>query len=201
MKKTFLTSICCFFTLSFVAQTSELGHFDCNFTKEIIVPFDYLDEQTKVVPFLNQVVFYSYYDQFTFWYKITLKQDDILSFNIAAINDSDSYLIYIYQYNDADFCSKVYTQKIKPIMPSWYIGLGAETKKSISKIINVKKNQVYYISVVNTSLNNCGHTFNLSYQTKDTLKVRALHLPCKTDTSSLSTTKEVLILLNTTIKL
>ena len=57
--------------------------------------------------------------------------------------------------------------------------------------MDIKKDNIYYISIVNTSLNNCGHNFKLSYG-KDTLKVKAFHTPCKKDISTLSITEKII---------
>lgn len=176
-------------SLNFYGQGGELGQFDCNFTKEITVPFNFSETQSNSTPLLNQVVFYSYRDQFSYWYKITVKQNEIVHFDVFAINDSDSYEVYIYQYNYSDFCNKLYNQKLKPLFKSWSAGKGSDLMLPAVKELNAKKDNSYYISVLNTSLNNCGHLFNLSYQTTDTLKIKALHLPCVKDVSALSVTK------------
>jgi outer membrane protein OmpA-like peptidoglycan-associated protein len=183
----FLLSIYC---TCFFSQTGEFDRFDCTYSKEITIPFNYSETQSLVKPQLNQVVFYSYRDQFTYWYKITSKTDDKLNFKVSAINDSDSYVIFVYQYNNSDFCSKLYTQKIKPITGSYYVGKGSELSDLNFKTLSVKKDNIYYISVVNTSLNNCGHNFVLNYKT-DSLKVKAFHSPCKKDISVMPVTKDL----------
>lgn len=164
------------------------GNNDCTYSKEIIIPFDYSTDATiKSKPQLNQTVFYSYRDQFSYWYKIIAKENTALSFKVSAINDSDEYVVYVYQYNEKDFCDKVYYHKIKAVKPSFFTGNVSEDEYDLSeKTFDAKKDNVYYISVLNTSLNNCGHNFTLSYQ-KDTLRVKALHLPCKRDITTLST--------------
>jgi outer membrane protein OmpA-like peptidoglycan-associated protein len=175
--------------LPYYAQLGELERFDCTYSKEIIIPFNYSETHIDVKPQLNQVVFYSYRDQFTYWYKITAKSNNKLSLNITAINDSDSYVVYCYQYNNADFCTKLYNQKLKPITTPYYIGFGSEKPDVVNQTLAIQKDNIYYVSVLNTSLNNCGHHLILSYGS-DTLKVKAFHTPCKKDITSISITQK-----------
>lgn len=170
-----------------LCQNGELGMFDCTYSKEIIVPYGYsADTSVKVKPLLEQKVFYSFRDQFTFWYKVVVKEDRLLNFKIKALNDSDAYTVYVYNYNGNGFCDKVYYKKIVPVTATFFIGKGAgEIKNTNDKSFKAKKDNVYYIGVLNTSLNNCGHRFILTCN-KDTLKVDALHLPCRTDVASLN---------------
>jgi outer membrane protein OmpA-like peptidoglycan-associated protein len=179
------------FTFCFIlsdAQTIE-GNNDCTYFKEIIIPFNYqvTPNATGSKPMLNQTVFYSYRDQFSYWYKIVVKENAKLRFKINSINDSDEYVVYVYQYNEKDFCDKVYYQKAKPVKPSFFTGTASteDPYDLTEKSFLAKKDNVYYISVLNTSLNNCGHNFYLINE-KDTLKVKALHLPCKRDLATLS---------------
>jgi len=173
--------------ISIEAQTIE-GDNDCTYSKEIIVPFNYLDNAvTKTMHHLNQTVFYNYRDQFSYWYKVIAKEDAILKFKVNPINDSDEYVVYVYQYNGKDFCDKVYYKKIRAVKPTFFIGnVSKENPYDLTeKTFAAKKDNVYYISVLNTSLNNCGHNFYL-IDRKDTLRVKALHLPCKRDVVHLS---------------
>ncbi len=169
------------------AQTIE-GTNDCTYSKEIVIPFNYSSSNAalKTKHHLNQTVFYSYRDQFSYWYKIVVKENANLRFKVSAINDSDEYAVYVYQYNLPDFCDKVYYKKVKPAKASFFTGSGSkENPYDLSeKSFEAKKDNVYYLSVLNTSLNNCGHNFYL-INDKDTLKVKALHLPCKRDLASL----------------
>jgi outer membrane protein OmpA-like peptidoglycan-associated protein len=114
-----------------------------------------------------------------------------LRFKVNAINDSDEYAVYVYQYNLPDFCDKVYYKKVRPVKGSFFEGkVSKENPYELTeKSFEAKKDNVYYISVLNTSLNNCGHDFYLINE-KDTLKVKALHLPCKRDVVHL-TVKEL----------
>lgn len=179
-----------FISQSYYGQIGELDRFDCNYSKEIIIPFNYSEALANNKPLLNQTVFYSYRDQYTYWYRIIAKKNETLYYNVSTLNDSDSYTVYTYQYNLPDFCNKLYYQKIKPLTPSFNACSPSSLLKPTYKKITLIKNQVYYISVLNTSLNNCGHQLILAYGI-DTLKVKALHLPCKKDISSISIVKKV----------
>lgn len=172
-----------FLNLTYFSQNGELGQFDCTYAKEIVVPFNYNQNEK---PLLDQKVFYSFRDQFTFWYKVVIKKSETVRFKVIPLNDSDAYSVLVYNYNQADFCKQVFMQKIKPARAGFFIGKGSQTiKDENEKAFYAQENNVYYIGVLNTSLNNCGHRFLLSYG-KDTLKVDAVHLPCKRDVTTLS---------------
>ncbi len=199
MKHFLFFTIFYFFISICLGQMGELERFDCTYSKEITVPFDFSETNSIAKPQLNQVVFYSYRDQFTYWYKITAKANEKLFFKVSTINDSDSYVVYIYQYNNPDFCNKLYSRKLKPFATPYYVGNGSESSELAINTFDVKKDNIYYISVLNTSLNNCGHHFKLSYG-KDTLKVKAFHTPCKKDISTLSATQKTIIPIKPIIK-
>lgn len=171
------------------AQNGELDHFDCLYAKEVVVPFKAVD----FTPILDQTVFYSYRDQFSYWYRINVKADATLSFKVSPINDSDSYAVYVYQYNGDDFCKNVFLQKAKPVKSSFfdsYIpGSGGPFDLS-EKRFRALNNNTYYICVLNTSPNNCGHRLRL-LDGKDTLRVNAIHMPCKRDLSALAVTPPI----------
>lgn len=165
------------------SQNGELDNIDCLYSKEIIIPF-YNPQLKENKPTLNQTVFYGYNDQFSYWYKIIVKEQQNVKFKVSPINDSDSYAIQLYQYNEVDFCSKLFNQKVKPIKPSVYANNNDAFDLS-EKTISVQKGNTYYLSVLNTSKNNCGHRFKLIVE-KDTLLVNAVHIPCKRQLSSIS---------------
>lgn len=171
-----------------VPQNGEFDKYDCNLSKEILIPFDYSENQATNKPLLNQTVFYGYRDQFTYWYRILAKKDFTVYFNISALNDSDSYSIYTYQYNNTDFCNKLYQLKIMPISAAFDACKPNQISKTPARKIELKKDNIYYISIVSTSLGNCGHLLYLK-NNSDTLKVKALHMPCKKDISYISVTK------------
>jgi len=174
-------------TFASFSQVGEGGN-DCTLSKEIDIPFNSPDNPNAPKHSLNQTVFYGYHDQFTFWYKIVVKENATLSYKVTALNDSDTYAVYVYQYNQVDFCNKLYYDKIPPVKPSFFLnGNKGDDPYDLSKrSFAAVKGNTYYISVLNTSLNNCGHNFSL-VNGKDTLRVKALHLPCKRDVSTLIT--------------
>jgi outer membrane protein OmpA-like peptidoglycan-associated protein len=160
-------------------------NFDCTYSKGIVIPFTYSESgNTPVVPLLDQTVFYNFREQFSYWYKLIVRENITIRFRISALNDSDSYSVYMYQYNLGDVCEKVYDQKIKPLKGSFFAAKNSDDPYDLSeKVFNAVKGNIYYISVLNTSLTNCGHRLKLV--AKDTLKVTALHLPCKRDVSTI----------------
>lgn len=170
------------------AQTGELDHFDCLYAKEVVVPFKAVD----FTPILDQTVFYSYRDQFSYWYRINVKDNASLTFKVSPINDSDSYAVYVYQYNGDDFCKNVFQQKAKPVKSSFFSDyIPGDIPFDLSeKTFRALKNNTYYICVLNTSPNNCGHRLRLQ-DGKDTLRVNAVHMPCKRELSALAVTPPV----------
>ena len=59
MKFRFVFIISFLWVLPYYAQLGELERFDCTYSKEITIPFNYSETQTKNKPQLNQVVFYT----------------------------------------------------------------------------------------------------------------------------------------------
>lgn len=169
------------------AQIPLSETYDCDFYKEIVIPLTYSEKPTEPKPMLNQTVFYSYRDQFTYWYKVVVKDNATVHFKVSPINDSDSYSVFVYQYNANDFCKQVYHQKAKPVKIDFFSN--AKTIKDphdlSEKKFSALEGNTYYISVLNTSLNNCGHKLWL-VDGRDTLRVKAMHIPCKRDLSELS---------------
>lgn len=186
MKRFFALVFC--LSVSFAKAQLPLSEtYDCDFYKEIYIPLSYSEKPTGVKPMLNQNVFYSYRDQFTYWYKVVAKESASVHFKVSRINDSDSYSVFVYQYNGDDFCKQVYHQKAKPVKTEFFSNAASITDPHdlSEKKFKTMKGNVYYISVLNTSLNNCGHKLWL-FDGKDTLRVKAMHIPCKRDLSELS---------------
>jgi outer membrane protein OmpA-like peptidoglycan-associated protein len=106
---------------------------------------------------------------------------------VDPINDSDRYSVFVYQYNDEDFCKKTYAGKVTPKSVEFFSNLKSKDDPySLSeKKFTTQKGNTYYISVLNTSINNCGHYLYMQ-DGVDTLRIKALHIPCKRDVSSLS---------------
>ncbi|MBI3518984.1 MAG: OmpA family protein [Bacteroidetes bacterium] len=178
-----------FFGLSFntaLAQLPTYQNYDCDFYKELLIPLSHTEKTGETKQALNQSVFYGYRDQFTYWYRILVKENMPVTFKVNPINDSDSYSVFVYQYNTTDFCKRVYDQKVKPVRTEFFSRVNKEDPYDLSeKKFNALAGNVYYISVLNTSVNNCGHRLIL-FDGKDTLRVKAVHVPCKRDFEVLS---------------
>ena len=87
MKRFKIFTICYFFISIYYSQIGELDRFDCNYSKEITIPFDFSETSSIIHPQLNQVVFYSYRDQFTYWYKITAKSNEKLIYSVCLFKN------------------------------------------------------------------------------------------------------------------
>ena len=152
-----------------------------------MLPFDYgSKESIKVSPMLNQVVFYSYRDQFTYWYQIRVHEKLNFSFIVSALNDSDSYALYVYKFSGQDFCKILYNKLIQPLQKPIIFGSDFKKHTSLSQI-QAYPGDVFYVSVMSISSTNCGHELKIWYNTQDTLNVNARHYPCKIDVSTAET--------------
>lgn len=166
---------------------SESENYDCTYSKEIVLPFDYNKSGENIKPQLNQIVFYSHRDQFSYWYKIIAKESTTIRFKVEPIDPRDNYTIFVYQYDKSDFCYKVYHHKIEPVKPIFFANKEARADPfslNSEKAFTVLAGKTYYISILNVSINNCGHTFKLRKDNAvDTVKIRAIHIPCERDVS------------------
>ena len=159
---------------------NEYSHFECSQSKTLTVPFPETAGSSKV---FNQIVFYEHRDQFSYWYKLVVTEDRLIECKIDPINPNDSYVLYIYKYAKDDFCNKVFYGKMKPLKSSdFYKNKNDEVAAfELSDIkLKVKKNEVYYFCVLNTSPSNCGHTLQL-IEGKDVMNIKAVHFPCSDD--------------------
>lgn len=170
-------------------EYSEYENYDCTCSKEIVLPFDNNKSGASIKPLLNQIVFYSHRDQFTFWYKIIAKESCSLSFRVNPIDTKDDFTMFVYRYNKSDFCEKVYHNKIDPVKPLFFSNKeGKENPYSLGeKTFFAQAGNTYYISILSISINNCGHVLKL-YNTSesDTVRIRAVHVPCERDVSMAS---------------
>lgn len=167
--------------------TTELESYDCTYSKEIMIPFNRIKNSNQLLekPPLSQVIFYSHRDQYSYWYKVIVQEDGEIGFIVDPIDKRDDYAVFVYQYNQNDFCNKVYNDKIQALKPSFFINKKEDANTFFDfseKRFFAKKDNVYYVSVLNTSINNCGHFLRL-YRGKDTLKIKAMHVPCTRDVS------------------
>lgn len=164
--------------------TSEFSDFDCSKAKQITIPFTSTTNSfaIKNATTKNQIVFYEHRDQFSYWYKIICADDRVLDCKITPINNKDSYVLYVYKNDKNDFCNNVFYEKIKPLKRSNLLNNKEEKEIfELSKIeLRVKKNEIYYFCVLNTSPANCGHNMRL-ITGSDTLNITAIHFPCTED--------------------
>ena len=166
---------------------SEYSNFECGHSKLIQVPFNEKAgvEKKEDHISINQSVFYTHTDQFSYWYKVVVKEEQIISFSVNPINSNDSYSLYVYKYKQDDFCDKVFNQKIKPLKTSYFQSKNTNEAYDLTDVkFKARVGEVYYFCVLNTSLGNCGHDMQMVYQ-KDTFNVKALHFPCGPEKGSL----------------
>lgn len=174
------------FSSLIIAQNinSEYSDFDCSKAKQITVPFASTTNSfaIKNANAKNQIVFYEHRDQFSFWYKISCTEDKVIACKITPINNKDSYVLYVYKNDKNDFCNNVFYGKIKPLKWSNLMNNkeGKETFELSEIELKLKKNEIYYFCVLNTSPSNCGHNMRLITGI-DTLNINAIHFPCDED--------------------
>lgn len=181
--------ICLLWSISLLGYAqnviNEYSHFECSQSKSLTIPFPetakVLNGKTPTV--INQIVFYEHRDQFSYWYKMVVTDDRLIECRIKAINPIDSYVLYVYKYSKDDFCNKVFYGKMKPLKSSDFYKNENDDNAAfeLSDIkLKVKKNEVYYFCVLNTSPSNCGHSMQL-IEGIDTMNIKAAHFPCSDD--------------------
>jgi len=112
----------------------------------------------------------------TVWYKFTIKQNGILSFDIFPISIKDDYDFLLFKYTDKNFCEDIKSGKIKPVRTNISrnqkqleskTGLSVDASEefvhsglgdSYSKALTVNKGEVYYLVLDNVYENGKGHT-------------------------------------------
>ena len=156
---------------------NEYSNFECSHSKLINVPFNKFDKTIEInsPQKVNQTVFYENRDQFSFWYKVVVNENGILSCKINPINEKDKYVLYIYQYSKEDFCNKVFYGKIDPIKKSKFLNAkeDKETFELLQSQIKVKKGDAYWLCVLNVSPSNCGHFMKLNHA-NDSITINSL---------------------------
>lgn len=125
----------------------------------------------------NPTVFYQYEEQFSFWYKLKAKSTAEVKIELSAINPKDGYTILAFEYNEGDFCSQVFNQKVKPLKGQLKEKEVRESGVLTQFKLVTEADKNYYICVLNTSASNCGHELTLSNGAKKTT-VKAIHIPC-----------------------
>ena len=116
----------------------------CIHPETISFPFD-----DKVNDDNSNEIYYQPDDVYTFWYKIVVKSDGKLLFELASINKDDSYDMLIYKYKGKELCNDIVQKKETPIL------------NKTSGNINVKKGEIYYFSILHLNGSGCGHYLTL----------------------------------------
>lgn len=162
------------------AQNSinEYSKFECAHSK--LVKFPVSDTQTT---------FYEHRDQFSFWYRIEFVKNDTIEILSTSLNESDEYTLFVYQYNKLDFCNKVYHNKIKPLRSEDFISYKLDEKTNLTQVtIEPKRDEAYYICVLNVSESNCGHQLQVKNK-NDFFSIDAIHIPCIEEDNDFETIK------------
>ena len=117
----------------------------------------------------------------TVWYKFTVTNNCVLTFDIIPVKPSDDYDFILYKYTNENFCEDVMTKEIKPVrtnlMKSSNVkggrtGLSVYATDSFvapgsgatySRALEVGKSEIYYLVLDNGNKNGKGHTLLLHY--------------------------------------
>ncbi len=112
----------------------------------------------------------------TVWYKFTVKQNSIFTFDIIPLSPKDDYDFLLFKFTDKNFCEDIKNGKIKPIRTNIsrndkqiksLTGLSKDAKEEFihsgygdpySKSLTVKKGEIYYLILDNVYENGKGHT-------------------------------------------
>ena len=168
--------------------SSEEHTYDCYQFKRLTVPFNYGDSTLNKngIPYFKKIEFNKKTHGFSDWYRILIKEPGIMSFKVSPINPLDSFEISFYIYKEADdFCTDVYEKKLHTGKSYLYSGIKTvEVSSSKETTLKTLKDQVYYLSVVSTTISDCGHKLRLNTG-KDTLLLVSTYSPCARDTSTL----------------
>jgi len=113
---------------------------------------------------------YEFHDEFTFWYKINLKDNLKFSYEITSMDDNDNFNVYFYQYDGNNFCRSFIQNNIDLI--------------SFEKKFEYKgtKGSNYYIGIFPLFPGGCGHkiAFNIGKGLIN-LESRNRYVSCEND--------------------
>jgi outer membrane protein OmpA-like peptidoglycan-associated protein len=116
------------------------------------------------------------------WYKFTIKQNSILTFDIIPISPKDDYDFLLFKNTGEDFCEDLKAGKILPVRTNISrnekqikskTGLSHDATEEFvhsghgepySKEITVNKGEVYYLVLDNVYANGNGHTLYLHFK-------------------------------------
>jgi outer membrane protein OmpA-like peptidoglycan-associated protein len=117
----------------------------------------------------------------TVWYKFTVPQTCVLTFDIIPTDISNDYDFLLFKYTDENFCRDVKDKKIKPIRSNIsrndkginsMTGLSKDSTvtfvhsgpgRQYSEALYVNDGDIYYLVVDNVYENGSGHTIKLHY--------------------------------------
>ncbi len=159
---------------------------DCFDAQQIILPLGKNDLSTgnRVNPKEDldvNLVYYQDEDEFTFWYKLIVKEDVTLRFKVTSTNLKDSYDFMLYRYPGDDFCNELLLQKVNPIKEHLYLQdpYPPEVNRhaSYQEEINMKAGEIYYLAILNLTGEDCGHKLYLNTE-DESLIMSAVHAPC-----------------------
>ncbi len=153
-----------------IAQNNinEYSQFECAHSKLVKLPIND-----------NQTTFYEYRDQFSYWYRIESCNDSIIQCKINPINEGDDYTLLVYQYDQMDFCNKVFNDKIKPLKSSELASFSSDSNSNLVQVnLKPKMGDAFYLCVLNVSVSNCGHHLQLK-NNHAVFNINAIHVPCK----------------------
>ncbi len=148
----------------------------------------------------------------TVWYKFTIKQNGILTFDIFPISPKDDYDFLLFKYTDKNFCDSIKNGKVKPIRSNISrnnkqinskTGLSNDATEDFvhsgygnpySKALTVKKGEIYYLVLDNVYANGMGHTLNIHLKvTSPTIKKKPVdkNVVVKKDTVKVIPKKDI----------
>ncbi|PCI94493.1 MAG: hypothetical protein COB15_13940 [Flavobacteriales bacterium] len=173
------------FPITYQAQDfiNENSYFECDKAFEITLPLTIKN---------NQTVFYQYEEQFSFWYKFSSLNDEVVHFEISPLDSNSRYNVFVYENDGGSLCHKVFNGKIKPLKDQ-LLDKQASISGLLTKFnLNTSAQKNYYFCVLNTSVYNCGHQLKLA-SSSDSIAVKAIHIPCVVEEEDQQKEKETLV--------
>lgn len=123
---------------------------------------NFSEKQNLIV---SEEIYYQEDDVYTFWYKLTSPETINVTYKLESIAAEDVYELFIYNYNEANFCNALADKKTIP------------TKLKLNGNLILKKNQTYYISVLHLAGKGCGHELLLNNKNR-TVSFKAIQNTC-----------------------
>lgn len=161
----------------FLSTFGQEGYPDCFTSKELIFPL------VKSVSSSDKI-YYQPEDKYTYWYKMKITGNSIVSYNLKMIDQEDEYELLIYKYDGKNFCNDKIVKKLQP--------LSISNKGNLS----VKKGDLYYWSVVNLKGRGCGHILELN-DGNNKMSIKAIQNDCVEDAIVLDTVIKEIVKVDT----